>query len=322
MKNRTLGWIVAALGVLTPVSQVVAAPAPIALPGDRVFPESITSTRDGTLYVGSLASGGVYRVRASNTHPQLWIKPGTFGSNAVFGVLADERSNTLWLCSNDMSPLGVVIDGGDKGSVLKGFDLTTGKGKISAVMPGEHTLCNDIAIGPDGSAFVTNTQAPQIFRLPPGGNALELWMTDASLQPAPGKAGLDGIAFGSDGNLYVDTYTPGDLYRIDVKDGKPGKLKKLQPSRLLVLADAIRPFAKDSFLIVEGGGRLDRILIHGDNATVKTLRDGMATPTGVAIAGATAWVSEGQLSYLFDASKKQQKPNLPFRLYPVVLPSR
>jgi hypothetical protein len=48
----------------------------------------------------------------------------------------------------------------------------------------------------------------------------------------------------------------------------------------------------------------------------------MATPTGVAIAGGTAWVSEGQLSYLFDPSKKQQKPNLPFRLYPVVLPTR
>ena len=321
MKHRIRGWIVAALGVLSPVSLALAAPAPIALPGDRMFPENITSTHDGTLYVGSPASGGVYKIRP-NSHPQSWIKPGTFGSNSVFGVLADERSNTLWLCSNDMSPLGVIIAGGDQGSVLKGFDLTTGKGKVSAVMPGEHTLCNDIAIGPDGSAFVTNTQAPQIFRLPAGADQLELWMTDASLQPAPGKAGLDGIAFGSDGNLYVDTYTPGDLYRIEVKDGKPGKVKKLQPSRRLVLADAIRAFGKDGFLIVEGGGRLDRILVHGDNVTVKTLRDGMATPTGVAIAGATAWVSEGQLSYLFDPSKKQQKPNLPFRLYPVVLPTR
>ena len=322
MKNRRLSCLLAALGLLMPASALLAAPSPIALPGDRVFPENITSTRDGTLYVGSLGSGGVYRIRPSNAHAQLWIKPGTFGSNAVFGVLADERSNTLWLCSNDLSPLGVIVAGADKGSVLKGFDLTSGKGKVSAVMPGEHTLCNDIAIGPDGSAFVTNTLAPQIFRLPPGGNQLELWLTDASLQPAPGKAGLDGIAFGSDGNLYVDTYSPGDLYRIEVKDGKPGKVKKLQPSRRLVLADAIRPLGKDSFLIVEDGGRLDRIIIHGDNAAVKTLRDGMAIPTGVAIAGGTAWVSEGQLSYLFDPSKKQQKPKLPFRVYPVVLPPR
>jgi hypothetical protein len=322
MKNRRLDCLVAALGLLMPLATLLAAQSPIALPGDRVFPENITSTQDGTLYVGSLGSGGVYRIRPRNSHAQLWIRPGAYGSNAVFGVLADEHSNTLWLCSNDLSSLGVVIAGADKGSVLKGFDLKTGKGKVSAAMPGEHTLCNDIAIGPDGSAFVTNTQAPQIFRLPPGGDQLELWMSDASLQPPAGKAGLDGIAFGSDGNLYVDTYTPGELYRIDVKDGKAGKVKKLQPSRRLVLADAIRLLGKDSFLIVEGGGRLDRIMIHGDNATVKTLRDGMAVPTGVAIAGSTAWVSEGQLSYIFDPSKKDQKPSLPFKVYSVALPAR
>src|ERR1700733_7317300 len=37
-------------------------PESIALPGDRAFPESISSTKDGTLYVGSLASGGIYRI--------------------------------------------------------------------------------------------------------------------------------------------------------------------------------------------------------------------------------------------------------------------
>ncbi|HZM08357.1 MAG TPA: hypothetical protein VFC11_07915 [Methylocella sp.] len=47
-----------ALGVTT----ASAAPAVIELPGPRAFPESITSTPDGTLYVSSLASGGVFRV--------------------------------------------------------------------------------------------------------------------------------------------------------------------------------------------------------------------------------------------------------------------
>jgi hypothetical protein len=311
-----------ALGLALPLSAALAVPPSIALPGDRAFPENITSTRDGTLYVGSLATGGVYRIRPKSSKPQLWIKPGAFGSSAVFGVLADERSNTLWLCSNDLSALGVAIAGGDAGSVLKGFDLKSGHGKLSAVLPGEHTLCNDIAIAADGAALVTNTQAPQIFRLPPGGKQLELWLTDASLQPAPGKAGLDGIAFGSDGNVYVDTYTPGELYRIDVKDGKAGTVTKLHTSRLLVLADAIRPLGNNSFLLVEGGGRLDRILIQGgDSVEVQTLKDGMTVPTGVAVVGDTAWVSEGQLSYLFDPAKKDQKPNLPFRVYSVALPA-
>jgi hypothetical protein len=34
----------------------------------------------------------------------------------------------------------------------------------------------------------------------------------------------------------------------------------------------------------------------------------------------TAWVSEGQLSYLFDPAMKDQKPSLPFQISSVTLP--
>jgi sugar lactone lactonase YvrE len=297
-----------------------AAPASISLPGDRAFPENITATRDGTIYVGSLGSGGVYRIAPHATEARVWIKPGAFGSRSVFGLLADETSNTLWVCSNDLSGLGVVIQGSDAGSTLKGFDLKSGEGKVSVALTAKPSLCNDIAIGPDGSAFVTNTTTPQILRLPPGGKQFEVWMTDPTLQPSGGGAGLDGIAFGGDGNLYVDTYTPGELYRVEVKDGKAGKVTKLHPSRPLVLADAIRPLGHNRFLLVEGGGRLDTMTIQGDNAAIETLKDGMAIPTGSAAVGKTAWVSEGQLSYVFDPSKKGQTPNLPFHIYSVALP--
>ena len=210
--------------------------------------------------------------------------------------------------------------GADPGSALKGFDLKTGEGKVSAALPSEKSLCNDIAIGPDGSAFVTNTLSPEILRLPPGGKQLEIWFTNASLQPPAGASGLDGLAFGGDGNLYVDRYTPGDLYRIDVNNGKAGKLTKLQPSRALVLTDAIRPLGHNNFLLIEGGGRLDRMTIAGDNATIETIKDGYAVPTGVTQVGGNAWVSEGQLSYLFDPSKRDQKPHLPFHLFAVPIP--
>src|ERR1700692_4438998 len=90
-------------------SNAFAAPASIGLPGDRVFPENITSTKDGTLYVGSLGSGGIIRIKPGAAKAEIWIKPGAFGSRSIFGVLADERSNTLWACSNDLSALGLVI---------------------------------------------------------------------------------------------------------------------------------------------------------------------------------------------------------------------
>jgi hypothetical protein len=94
------------------------------------------------------------------------------------------------------------------------------------------------------------------LRLPAGGKQLELWFKDASLRPAPDRSGLDGIAFGSDGNLYFNRYDAADLFRIDVNDGKAGKLTKLKPSRKLVLADAMRPLAPNVFLLIEGAAGL------------------------------------------------------------------
>src|SRR5277367_6739095 len=73
----------------------------ITLPGTRVFPESITSTADGTLIVGSLGHGNVMRIAPGSSTAEEWIKPGTGGLNSVFGVFADEKGKTLWVCSSN-----------------------------------------------------------------------------------------------------------------------------------------------------------------------------------------------------------------------------
>ena len=36
---------------------------------------------------------------------------------------------------------------------------------MSVALAGKPALCNDITIGPDGAAYVTNTMAPQILVL-------------------------------------------------------------------------------------------------------------------------------------------------------------
>jgi len=309
---------ITALALLLAASWTFAEPTSIPLPSKRAFPESISATRDGTLYVGNLAEGGIVRIRP-NGKPQVWIKPTAFGSASILGVLADEPHNTLWVCSDDPSSVGVKITGAESGTALIGFDLKTGAGKLRATFPGEHNLCNDIAIDAAGAAYVTNSDAPQILRLPPGGTQLEVWFSDPSLQPAPDGTGLDGIAFGSDGNLYFNRIDAADLYRIDVKDAKAGKLTKLRASRALVQTDALRPLRPNVFLLIEGGGRLDTMTVDGDTAEIVTLQDGYDTPTGVARVGATAWVSEGQLE-LIEPGKPEKNPRLPFKLFAVPLP--
>ena len=287
----------------------------VALPGERAFPESISSSKDGTLYVSNLANGGITRIEPHSSEAKVWIEPGTFGTHSTFGVLVDENAGLLWVCSNDLSARGMAVGTPDGVSALFAFDLKSGVGKISVPFPSKPSTCNDITIGPDGAAYVTNTAAPQILRLARGSKELAVWFTEPSLQPEKG-GGLDGLAFGADGNLYVNTVGPGELYRIDVKRGKATKLTKLTPSRPLFHTDGMRRYGKD-FLLIEGQGRLDLMTVHGDSASVETLKDGYTTPTGVTSVGRTAWLSEGQLSLLSDPNKK---PNLPFRVYAVPLP--
>src|SRR5579859_1387276 len=102
----------------------------ITLPGTRIFPESITSTSDGTLYVGSLGHGNVSRIAAGTATVEEWIKPGTGGLNQVLGVFADEKGKTLWVCSNNLANKGEATS-------VKAFDLKSGALKGTYTLPGE-----------------------------------------------------------------------------------------------------------------------------------------------------------------------------------------
>lgn len=290
---------------------------PIEVPGDRAYPESMSASSDGTIYISSLASGGIARVTPGSSKAETWIKPGAFETRSTFGVLVDEPSKTLWVCSNDVSGLGVQGPSSVPGAYLKGFDLATGEGKISAQFPGKATVCNDMVVASDGTLYVTNTAAPQILRLKPGAKELEIWLENDLLAPK-NAAGLDGIALGSDGNLYVNTYGGNEFFRIEVKDGKPGAVTKLETSRPLKNPDALRQLNDNTFLMAEGGGTLDRVTVSGDKVAIETLKDGLNGPTSLAKVGSTVWVGEGQLSHLFDA-KQNGPPKLPFQVVPVTV---
>ena len=288
---------------------------PVGVP-DKSFPESVTSTSDGTLYAGSFNLGGVVKI-APGGKAEAFIKPGAGGSRSTLGVLADEKSGMLYVCSNDLSGLGVPGPGDAKGAALKAFDLSSGAPKGSFALKDPKSLCNDIVVGDDGTAYVTDSFTPNVYSLKPGGTALEVWATDPALAPAKDGVGLDGIAFGADGNLYVTTYIPAALFRIAVKDGKAGAITALKSSRPLDHADAMRGLG-DSLLLIEGNGKLDKVTIKGDAAEIETIKDGFVEPVSVTQVGKTAWVAEGKLSYII-GDNKGKDPGA-FALKPVALP--
>ncbi len=324
--NQRAGWGRGGLLALALLASTASARAGnVVVPGTTDFPESMTATADGTLFFSSMAGGRIFRAAPGAATASEWIKPGSNGLNSVLGVLTDEKTNTLFACSPDMTGLGVAIPTGDRVGALKLFDLHTGAPKGNIPLPAsmllkQTSLCNDIAIGPDGSAYVTDSLAGHVLRLKPGGHAFEVWAHDPRWDVAGPQ--LDGIAVLADGTVYANIFEGDGLYRIAVNpDGSAGTVTKLHTSRPLYHSDGLRAYGKNQLLMVEGETRgfLDLITIDGDNARIETLKSGFEGPVSLAQVGNMVYVLDVPLKYLFDPEKKKQKPP-PFTAFAIQLP--
>jgi sugar lactone lactonase YvrE len=243
----------------------------------------------------------------------------------VLGVLADEKTNTLFACSSDLSKARLKIPMGEQPTALKTFDLKTGAPEASFPFPDPHLLgqnapCNDIAIAPGGSAYVTDSFNAHILRLKPGAKELEVWATDDRWKVK--GAQLDGIAILNDGNVYADIFQGNGLYRVHMQpDGSAGTVTKLNTSSPLFHSDGLRPLEGNKLLMVEGEGvgRLDLITVSGNDAKIDVVKSGFEGPVEVTTVGNIAYVMNTALKYLFNPEYKSKSPP-PFTAFAVRLP--
>lgn len=285
----------------------------ITLPGTRVFPESITSTPDGTLIVGSVGHGNVMRIAPGATTATEWIKPGTGGlAPSVFGVYADERNKLLWVCSNALAPGGAA-------AAVRTFELKTGAFENAYALPGHGPFCNDIAVGTDGTAYVTDTEQGSVLMLKRGATSLEIAAKDPLL------AGADGVAFGAKTTLYVNSVTMGKILRLTLgPDGKATKIDDLKLPRKLDRPDGMRAIGKERLLLAENSGTMSIVTFSGpglNTVEIKILKEGMASAPAVTATKGMAWVAEGKLNYMQDPALRGKDPG-EFHLYGVPLPKR
>jgi len=264
---------------------VQAAPAAEILIGDaKSQPESLTVAPGGVLIVGSASSPFVYKVRPGSTTAEKFIDaseegPGTF----FFGMLADASTNTLWTCQ--LTPVAGTTPM-KRHTALRGFDLSTGTQKTRWNLPGEDSICNDFAIGPDKALYITDTINGKIFRLPGGASTAELYLEHRTL------TGVDGITF-LNGTLYVNNVFFNKLYRIPVDAaGKPGTPIDIWMDQPVKGLDGMRA-ANGKLIVAENGsGKISVLTINGEKASVTVIHEGLKTPTGVEPAGDTLWIAE------------------------------
>jgi sugar lactone lactonase YvrE len=274
-------------------------PTIISIPSKNLFPESITSTSDGAIIIGSWGTSSVWRIPAGGNAAAKWIDSSTT-AGPLLGVLADEKSGRLLVCK----------------AGVRTFDLKTGSPKEFLTIPTANPFCNDLAVRNDGAIYVTDTNGARVFMFSKG-------KTEAvEVASDPLLAGADGLAFLNDATkLYVNSVTTGKLLRLDLaKDGKVTRITDLKLSRPLQGPDGMRAMDGKRLIIAEGNGRTAMGVPQGDTVQITTIKEGGmegGTPA-VTVTRGIGWTIEGKLRQR-DANNPDADKG-PFRLFPIPLP--
>lgn len=269
---------------LLALSPSIARAADMLVHDEKSQPESLSVAPDGSLIVGSAGSPTIYRVAKGATTATLFVDaanegPGTF----FFGIMVDAATRTVWACQLTPRPDTTPVQ---RRTMLRGFDLKTGKETLRWTLPGDTSTCNDVAIGPDKALYITDTANAKLYRLAPGAQAPELWLDHRLL------AGVDGVAF-LDGILYVNSVVFNKLYRIPVDaSGKPGAPIDIWMDAFVDGPDGMRAANGKLFVAENRGGKVIALTITGNSAHVTLLKGDLKTPTGVEPAGNALWYSE------------------------------
>jgi hypothetical protein len=277
-------------------------PDELTLPGSAYYPESLHASADGTLYVGSIATGEITAYDDGATTPRTVLAAGATNVTGETGVFV--HGDQLWICSIDTTF--------QRPTELASFDL---HGTPLASYPlAANQFCNDIAFDTAGTAYATDSFGGTIQRLRNG--ALETFVHDDRFVPASqGAFGLDGIAYDGANALYVNNLSTGALFRVAIDTGA---VTPIAVSPALVGPDGMRLLDAHTLLVVEGAAnRLSKVVLSETTATATPLSSDLDMPTAVVVARGSAWVSEGQLGRLF--AQPSQAPNLPFAIRRVAL---
>ncbi|MGH7703874.1 MAG: hypothetical protein ACREMO_12335, partial [Gemmatimonadales bacterium] len=179
----------------------------------------------GTFYVGSVHRRKIVAV-GPGREVREFVGESSGGLWSVMGLRVDPKQRLLWAAST-ASPQMIGYRPEDLGRAgLFKFDLASGALLASYLLPGapEHHWLGDLTVSSTGEVFVTDSRAPVIYRLRPGGDQLQELVRDARFSSLQGA-----VLSADEGRLLVADYRFG-LYAIDLRH--PGVVRLTAPGEV------------------------------------------------------------------------------------------
>ena len=171
-----------------------------------LLPEALAFDKKQTLYVGSVRNGAILSAKPKHQRlTKIVTAPG-----GVFDI--EIRSDVLWAAVNNQ----LVYENADPDApfaAVMRFDVRTGALLGDARVSENEALLGDLEVAKDGTVYASDSLTPRLYRMAPGGDALEIFAED------PRFVNLQGIALDEKNHrLFVADYLAG-LFSVDTATG-------------------------------------------------------------------------------------------------------
>lgn len=221
MKIRTSPFLAAAFAAAVAIAGLAVVPATahdsrsdIALP-NGFAPEDIAVGRHHTFFVGSLATGAIYRGDLRSGEGAVLAPGGTPPSVGLFFEKRSSHQDRLWAAGGPSGALRVYD--ANTGALLTSYQLAD---------PTAGAFVNDLVVK-DGTAYVTDSFLPRLYVIPLGSDGSlpapaavrTVPLTgDVAYTTSPNAFNLNGLAV-IDGTLLSAQTNTGRLFAIDPATG-------------------------------------------------------------------------------------------------------
>lgn len=223
--SATLSFTALGMGTAANAAEGSGRPASYLLEGDpsaqggSKFEGIGVDQESGRFYVSEVTGGEIQRGSADRAQAEEWLAgDGTDGRYTARGITVDDEGR-------------VYIAGGPNGTGNDRPDLWvySPEGELLAALrvPDNSAFLNDVAIGPDGAAYFTNSNDPTIIRVAEGADGWQAtqWADGSDLITPQEGFNLGGIVLSQDRSAFVVAQgTTGQLWRFSVATGEVSEI--------------------------------------------------------------------------------------------------